>query len=204
MDPDEWDYDGVGTIPENVGKGLATPVLMYVDEWETVQRWWTNPTPEQYVGAAVSCVLIWEYFVRPAAQGIKNWWNTVKPTRLPSAYDIAKKPIESVTDPTKIQSQLDSKRTLLGLPNGGNPNNMNDPVVRQMLDLLDEISANPTRIWAGVSSNNAKVYEYIRDGIGVIRDRYTGTLISVYDRTTPDKMLHLQNRVDQGTATWIK
>lgn len=79
---------------------------------------------------------------------------------------------------------------------------LSNPVVQKGLSMLNNISANPNRVaktfWKG-----RPVYEYINNGVGVVRDQVTGELITVLDRTGAnfDK---LQKMVENGTAQWLK
>jgi hypothetical protein len=77
---------------------------------------------------------------------------------------------------------------------------LNNPIVQNALAKLNNITANPDRIWSG-TWNGQKVYEYIQNGIGVVRDAITGQLVTILERTDLSK---LQSYVDNGTAKWLK
>lgn len=97
-----------------------------------------------------------------------------------------------------------SKSDLLGLQKIGNMSDLSNPQVQKGLDLINDITSNPTsRIWQG-TWHGQDVYEYILNGIGVIRDRASGELISIVSRSTNAEFKPLQEFVDNGTAEWIR
>ena len=79
---------------------------------------------------------------------------------------------------------------------------LSNPEVQKGLNMINKITTNADRIWQGTWKNRP-VYEYISNGIGVIRDAAIGELISVVSRGAAD-LQKLQNFVDNGTATWVK
>lgn len=56
--------------------------------------------------------------------------------------------------------------------------------------MINKITTNADRIWQGTWKNRP-VYEYISNGIGVIRDAAIGELISVVSRGTVDQFTQL-------------
>jgi RHS repeat-associated protein len=112
--------------------------------------------------------------------------------------------VEKISSLDKITSQLMSKSDLLGIQKIGNMSDLSNPQVQKGLDLINDITSNPaSRIWQGTWHGQA-VYEYILNGIGVIRDRATGELISIVSRSTNAEFQLLQEFVDIGTAEWIR
>lgn len=122
------------------------------------------------------------------------------------ATEIGKTPIESVTNISKIASQLQSKSDLLGIEVKGNMENMTNPEVQKGLSTLNEItSSTESRIWKGtwISKDPIQVYEYIKNGIGVVRSQVDGSLISVVSRTGDD-LEKLDRLIQQGKGSWIR
>jgi len=123
---------------------------------------------------------------------------------LNAATRIGKTAIETVTEVTKIESQLSSKADLLGITRSGNMGSLSNPMVQKGLSRLNNISSSTTsRIWKGrwIRANPIPVYEYIEKGIGVVRDQSTGTLVSVTERLGYDKLQELVNR---GEGIWLR
>ncbi len=121
--------------------------------------------------------------------------------RLAQAIQVGGQSIESVTDPTKISSQLMSKAEILGIKVSGNMGSLANPTVDSTLNKLNAISSSPTaRIFAG-TLRGRKVYEYIEGGIGVMRDQVTGELISIFERPDVKK---LEDFVEDGLGEWLR
>jgi hypothetical protein len=127
---------------------------------------------------------------------------------LQTAQRVGNQAIESVTKATKIASQLQStaggtnKADLLGVKVSGDMSNLANPQVQKALEKINDISTNAERIWKGTWMKR-EVFEYIKDGVGVVRDRVTGELISITNRSGVD-LQKLQDFVDNGTAEWLK
>jgi RHS repeat-associated protein len=123
-----------------------------------------------------------------------------------AAIAVGQTAIETVTSTTKIESQLVSKSPLLGIQPSGNMSDLANPVVSKGLSILNNISSSPTsRIWKGmwIAKDPIQVYEYVENGIGVVREQSTGALISVVERVGPS-LDKLQNFVDKGKGEWLR
>lgn len=125
---------------------------------------------------------------------------------LEAAIKVGETAIEQVTKLTKIESQLVSKADILQNPASGNMGSLSNPVVQNGLNILNEISSSPlSRIWSGpwIPKDPVPVFEYVKDGIGVVRSQATGELISVVERVG----IHLdklQQMVEHGKAIWLR
>jgi len=121
-------------------------------------------------------------------------------TALESATSVGARAVQAVTDASKIASQLQSKAGILQIKVAGNMGSLSNPEVQKGLARINSISTNADRIWSG-TWKGMQVYEYVKDGIGVVRDRVTGELITVLERTDLSK---LDAFVQSGIAEWLK
>jgi len=115
------------------------------------------------------------------------------------ALEFGQKAIEDTTGIRKITSQLMSKNEVLGIENMGNMSDLNNPQVQRGLRVMNEITSDPEKIWEG-TWKGMKVYEYVRNGTGVVLNRETGELITVLQRNNLDV---LNAFVENGTARWL-
>ena len=120
------------------------------------------------------------------------------------ATQLGSKSIEATTQIGKITSQLMHPRMkdLLGVNPQGNMSSLSNPQVVNGLSRINAISSQADRIWKG-TWHGRPVYEYINttEGIGVVRDRVTGELVTVLSRTD---LSQLEAFVQNGTAEWLK
>ncbi len=121
---------------------------------------------------------------------------------LNTAINIGNKTIEATTRLSKISSQLQSKADLLSIKVSGNMQSLNNPVVQQGLAKLNNITTNADRI-VKTFWKNQPAYEYIKDGIGVLRDQATGEVLTVLNRTGVD-LDKVEKMIENGTAEWLK
>ncbi|MBN1536987.1 MAG: hypothetical protein JW908_09670 [Anaerolineales bacterium] len=122
---------------------------------------------------------------------------------LETAVSIGQIPIENVTPLTKIASQLNSKAGILGIPKSGNLGSLSNPVVQTSLSRLNTITSSATsQIYSG-TYHKIPVFEYIDEGIGVMRNQSTGALVTVFDRAGPeiDKLYY---NVNNGLGMWLR
>lgn len=122
---------------------------------------------------------------------------------LTTAIKVGQTAIEQVTNLNKISSQLTSKATILDISISGNMSNLSNPQVQQGLSRLNNVCSSPTSRIIIETFKNKPVFEYIENGIGVMRNPSTGELISVFSRTGRTFEL-LQPFVDNGTAHWLR
>lgn len=121
-------------------------------------------------------------------------------TCLERALKVGGTAIESSTNLGKIDSQLRTKAKILGIQVRGNMSDLSNPEVIKGLNTLNNISQNPDKIWSG-TWKGTPVFEYIKDGVGVVRDQSSGALHTVLERKNLSK---LNSFVENGTASWLK
>jgi RHS repeat-associated protein len=125
---------------------------------------------------------------------------------LEAAVSIGQTAIEHVTNAQKIASQLQSKADILNIPTQGDMGNLSNPIVQNALSRINEITSSPTsRIWSGqwISKDPVRVFEYIEDGIGIVREQANGSLVSIVSRVGAN-MDKLQRFVDAGKGKWLR
>ena len=91
---------------------------------------------------------------------------------------------------------------LLGITIKGNMQDSSNPMVQTALERINSISNAPERIIANTFKGR-EVFEYIASGIGVVRDRTTGEVVTILSRDAAG-LQKLQGFVDNGTAKWLK
>ena len=102
-----------------------------------------------------------------------------------NAIGIGQTAIETVTNSAKIASQLQSKAGLLGISPSGDMGSLSNPIVQNGLNKLNNISSNTTsQIWSG-TWHNIPVYEYIDEGIGVMRNQASWRASIHYPKSRP-------------------
>lgn len=84
--------------------------------------------------------------------------------------------------------------------------NLSNPIVKGALAQLNGIiSSSTSRIWKGswISKDPIPVYEYIENGVGIVREQASGALVSVVSRVG-ENLDKLQRLVDAGKGQWLR